>query len=131
MQLNLNLGAAGEDKKKHVRASPISGKTYEKFINSLPSNDIVKKKLLILGRKVPSMTLGYIIENITLYIGRAEFEIKQEELKIMQENQRYEIESQSKESKGKIEEVGQEVEGEEVFGITLLTGDDSSDEDQS
>lgn len=129
MQLNLNLGATGEDKKKHVRASPISGKTYEKFINSLPSNDIVKKKLLILGRKVPSMTLGYIIENITLYIGRAEFEIKQEELKIMQENQRYEIESQSKESKSEIEKVSQE--GEEDLGITLLTGDDSFDEDQS
>jgi hypothetical protein len=125
MQLKLDLGAAGENKKKTMRSSPISGKTYEKFINSLPSNDIVKKRLLVLGRKVPSMTLGYIVDNIHLYISRTEFEIKQEELKIMQENKRYEIQEEG------TSEVETKNETQEETGCSVSKGyiheGDSSD----
>lgn len=95
MQLKLEMGAAGEEaaKKKVPIVQPLSVKKFEKFINSLPSNDIVKRKLLALSKRVPSVTLGYIVQNITHYISRAEFEIKQEELKIMQENKQYESEN--------------------------------------
>ena len=135
MQLRLDLGAAGENKKKKTtsRSSPISGKTYEKFINSLPSNDIVKKRLLVLGKKVPSMTLGYIIDHISLYISRAEFEIKQEEFKIMQENQKYEIEeesiSETQEESCSISE-GLNYEGDSS-AVEVVEGSDGADQDQS
>lgn len=132
MRLNLELGAKGENKKKPKRSTPLSGKNYERFINSLPSNDIVKSKLIALGKKVPSMTLGYIVDNIPLYIGRAEFEIKQEELKIMQENQRYEIESQSEEvhREENQEEGMAEAEGELQQSV-IQSSSDGIDQDQS
>lgn len=137
MQLRLDLGAAGENKKKKTtsRSSPISGKTYEKFINSLPSNDIVKKRLLVLGKKVPSMTLGYIIDHISLYISRVEFEIKQEEFKIMQENQKYEIQEEGI-SEGEIQEESCSISESCIYegdssAVEVVEGSDGADQDQS
>ena len=84
MRLGLNIQIHSDDRKSEPTPKMVTTAIFLKWINSLPSSEMVKDKFRQLVYRMPSTAYYSVIQNVHSYLARYEEEVSREQYGLLQ-----------------------------------------------